>query len=62
MLYRYGGNSFEVFAGDTWAESVEQAQAQASYEYEELLGEWEWVPADVEDASAYAIEYARSRG
>jgi hypothetical protein len=61
MLYRYGGEDLEVFAGDTWAKSVEQAQVQAAYEFEELLGPWEPVPTDVDDATAYALEHARRR-
>jgi hypothetical protein len=30
MLYRYGGDNFEIFAGDASAESVKQAQALAA--------------------------------
>jgi hypothetical protein len=61
MLYRYGGDAFDRFAGDTWAESVEQARAQAQFEYEELLGEWEPIPAEVADATGYAVDHARLR-
>jgi hypothetical protein len=62
MLYRYGGDDFDVFAGDTWSESVEQAKAQAEFEYGELLGAWEEIPVEVDDALAYAARQARSRG
>jgi hypothetical protein len=61
MLYRYGGDNFDVFAGDTWAESVEQAKAQAEFEYEELLSEWEEIPPDVDDATTYAAQQARAQ-
>lgn len=60
MLYRYGGDDFETFCGDTWAESVDQAKAQAKFEYEELVGAWQLVPEDVEDATSYAIQSARA--
>jgi hypothetical protein len=44
MLYRYGGDTFDTFAGDTSAESVGQARTQAQFEYEELLVAWEPIP------------------
>lgn len=59
MVYRYGGDDFETFCGDTWAESVDEAKAQAGFEYEELLGAWQEVPSEVEDATAHAVREAR---
>ena len=59
MLYRYAGDNLGEFAWDTWSESVEDAKAQAEFEYGELLGGWQTIPEDVEDATSYAIELAR---
>jgi hypothetical protein len=59
MLYRYTADG--VFAGDTWAESLENAKAQAEHEYGEALGEWQEVPEGVSDPATYAIEAAAGR-
>ena len=59
MLFRYTAHA-EV-GGDTWHSTVAEAQEQAAYEYEEALGSWIDVPADVTDAHAFAIEYAYER-
>ena len=37
------------------------AREQVDYEYEEAIGEWIHVPPDVEDAHAYAVQYAAER-
>jgi hypothetical protein len=50
-----------AFAGDTWHESLDTAREQVSFEYEDSLGEWVHVPAEVEDAHAYAVQYAAER-
>jgi hypothetical protein len=57
MLYRYRCDG--EFCGDTWHESLQEAQEQAQYEYGPALGNWSTVPRDAADASRYAITYAR---
>jgi hypothetical protein len=59
MLYRYtaGGE----FAGDTWHGTIEDARAQAAWEYGDALGEWQDVPEGVSDAEAYVREAAANR-
>jgi hypothetical protein len=59
MLFRYTAHG--EFGGDTWHESVEGAREQAAFEYEDALVEWVDVPEEVEDAHAYAVQYARER-
>lgn len=61
MLYRYGGDDLREFAGDTSSESVDGAKRQAEFEYEELLGEWEPIPPEFEDAVEYAISREQAR-
>ena len=51
-LYRYTADGDDC--GDTWHESVEDAQAQAEFEYEAALGKWYDVPPGVEDVVVYA--------
>jgi hypothetical protein len=41
MLYRYTAEA--VFAGDTWAETADDAKGQADFEYEPSL-EGRWLP------------------
>lgn len=52
MLYRYAADG--TFAGDTWHESTPDAEAQAEFEYGELLSDWLAIP-DGEDITAYAL-------
>jgi hypothetical protein len=60
MLYRYTAHA--EFGGDTWHASVEDARAQAAFEYgEALLLPWMDVPDEVVDAHLFATEYARER-
>jgi hypothetical protein len=40
---------------------LESAGEQATYEYEDALGDWVHVPEDVEDAHGYAILYAAAQ-
>lgn len=60
MLYRYRRDG--EFCGDTWHASLGDAQAQAECEYEEALGPWSPVPADIADTHGYAITFAEKRG
>jgi hypothetical protein len=46
-----------AFAGDTWHETLDEAKEQASYEYEDALGEWQEVPGDVIDAVSFALRH-----
>jgi len=59
MLFRYTVSG--EFGGDTWHSSLDAAREQVEYEYEEALGEWVHVPAGVENAHAYAVQYAAER-
>jgi hypothetical protein len=59
MLFRYTAHG--EFGGDTWHPSADDASEQAIYEYSDALGEWVDVPEEVNDAHAYAIQYAAER-
>lgn len=59
MLFRYTVHG--EFGGDTWHESVDDAREHAIYDYSDALGDWVDVPVEVEDAHAYAIQYAAER-
>ena len=59
MLFRYTAHG--EFAGDTWHPSVDDAREQSIYDYSDALGEWVDVPEKVEDAHAYAVQYAAER-
>ena len=43
-----------LFAGDTWHQSIQEAQEQAKFEFGPDLSNWTPVPSDVEDMIAYA--------
>ncbi len=51
-LYRYSKEGEP--AGDTWHTDFDEALHQAEFEFGELLGRWESVPADATDAVSYA--------
>lgn len=59
MLFRYTAHG--EFSGDTLHTSLEEALEQASFEYEDALGEWIEVPNDIVDAHVFAITYAHER-
>jgi hypothetical protein len=59
MLFRYTAHG--ELGGDTWHQSVDDAREHAIYDYSDALGEWVDVPEEVEDAHAYAIQYAAER-
>ena len=59
MLFRYTVHG--EFGGDTWHPSVEAAREHAIYDYSDALGDWIDVPDDIQDAHAYAIQYAAER-
>ena len=59
MLFRYTAHG--DLAGDTWHDSVEDAREHAIYDYSDALGEWIDVPEVVDDAHAYAVQYAAER-
>lgn len=56
MLFRYTAEG--ELGGDTWHPSLDSAREQVEYEYEDALGDWVHVPAAVDDAHAYAVQYA----
>jgi hypothetical protein len=59
MLFRYTVN--DDLGGDTWHATVAEAQEQAAYEYGDALLPWIEVPSEVEDAHAFAVQYAYER-
>lgn len=59
MLFRYTAHG--ALAGDTWHASVDDAREHAIYDYSDALGDWVDVPEEVEDAHAYAVQYAAER-
>lgn len=59
MLFRYTAHG--DFSGDTWHATVEDARAQASYEYGDALLPWMEVPEEITDAHAFAVQYAAER-
>ena len=59
MLFRYTVHG-EV-GGDTWHPSADDAREACIYEYSDALGEWVDVPEQVDDAHAYAVQYAAER-
>jgi hypothetical protein len=54
MLYRYTATG--AFAGDTWHQSLNDATAQAQFEYGEALGAWRQIPDEV--ATGAEVEFA----
>jgi hypothetical protein len=52
-LFRFTAGGAD--GGDTWHESVDDAKAQAAFEYDPALGEWYPVPPDVDDPVAFAV-------
>ena len=59
MLFRYTVHG--EFGGGTWHQTADDAREHAIYDYSDALGDWVDVPDDVEDAHAYAIQYAAER-
>ncbi len=59
MLFRYTAHG--EFGGDTWHPTIEAAREHAIYDYSDALGNWIDVPDDVQDAHAYAIQFAAER-
>jgi len=41
--------------GDTWHQTVDEAQQQAKFEFENLLSDWKIVPAEVSDVIAFGV-------
>ena len=46
------------FAGDTWHQALEDAQAQAVYEYGSSLSTWTAIPESADDPLAFALRHA----
>ncbi len=53
FLFRFSEDG--SFAGDTWHMSIQDAKAQAEYEYSDALGEWKQVPHEIVDPVAFAL-------
>jgi hypothetical protein len=58
FLLRYDQLGSDV--GDTWHESLQDAQEQAKFEYGPLLTEWTDVPREVADAADYMLRQSRN--
>jgi hypothetical protein len=60
FLYRYTLKG--EFVGDTWHPTVDEARQQATYEYEDSLGEWKEMPPhiDTTDYFAYILEQRKT--
>lgn len=56
FLVRYADD--ESFAGDTWHQSLEDAQLQAVSEYGQQVGDWSPIPLGVQDRIAFALARA----
>jgi hypothetical protein len=54
-VFLYGYTATGEFCGDTWHQSIEDAQDQAACEFGYALGEWEEVPSGIDDARDYAL-------
>jgi hypothetical protein len=59
MLFRYTAHG--EYGGDTWHQTVGDAEEQAVFEYEEALLPWMDVPEEVADAHDFAVRFARDR-
>ncbi|WP_438040874.1 hypothetical protein [Sorangium sp. So ce128] len=57
FLYRFSRDG--IFAGDTWHERREDAEDQLEFEVGGAVGAWTAVPLNVEDAQAYAVNWAQ---
>jgi hypothetical protein len=53
FLFRFSQDG--RFGGDTWHMSIQDAKAQAEYEYGDALGEWKQVPQEIVDPVAFAL-------
>jgi hypothetical protein len=54
FLYRFAADG--AFAGDTWHQTVEEAQEQATFEFASAISNWIAIPPDEEDAVAFALK------
>ncbi|HWF19852.1 MAG TPA: hypothetical protein VG754_11320 [Verrucomicrobiae bacterium] len=55
FLFRYKLDGQCV--GDTWHESVKEAQEQASFEYQLLSSEWKSIPPEIDDVVSFGLKY-----
>jgi hypothetical protein len=53
FLYRYDAKGDCV--GDTWHLNTDDAKHQATYEYEDLVQDWQNIPSEVEDAVLFGL-------
>lgn len=60
QIYRYALDG--ELAGDTWHQTLGEAEEQLMFEYGNALGPWTKVPQQVADAHAFVVEWGqRSR-
>ena len=58
MLHRFANDGSD--AGDTWHQNLEEARAQAIFEFGPALGAWTALPDDTPDPAAAALRLLSS--
>jgi hypothetical protein len=58
FLYRYASDG--SFGGDTWHRNIEEAKAQAKFEFDDAVTEWKAIPEEVEDALDFALSQIKA--
>jgi hypothetical protein len=54
FLYRFAADG--AFAGDTWHQTIEEAQEQATFEFGHAISDWVAIPPDEKDVVAFALK------
>jgi len=49
------------YCGDTWHQTLEDAQDQAQYDHAGFVGPWNEIPAEIEIPAAFALEQYAAR-
>jgi hypothetical protein len=57
FLYRYDAQGSCV--GDTWHSTVDDAKAQAAYEFSDSLESWRDVPPEIADAVTFGVRQVK---
>jgi hypothetical protein len=57
FLYRFAADG--AFAGDTWHQTMEEAQEQAKFEFGNAISNWIAIPPDEKDVVAFALKANR---
>lgn len=54
FLFRFSSEGDEV--GDTWHQTIDEAKAQAHFEFGDHISSWKVVPEDIQDVFAYGLK------